>query len=211
MKVKEIAVEKIIPYHLNPKLHPEVQVEKLAQEISAFKWDQPIVVDKEMVVIKGHGRLLAAQALGLKTVPVVVADYLTPEEVTAARLADNKVSESEWDPQLLAGEFQALLDLGFDLELTGFEEHERREFLEVGEKTSLGNPGDKKSRNLGKGQMRVKPVLAVEDVATFEKALRATGEMNRGRALIMICEAYLGTKESAKGQFDPGLEDFFKA
>ena len=141
MKVKEVALEKIIPYHLNPKLHPEVQVEKLAEEIKAFKWDQPIVVDKEMVIIKGHGRLLAAQALGMKTVPVVVADYLSPEEVTAARLADNKVSESEWDPQLLAGEFQALLDLGVDLELTGFEDHERREFLEVGEKTSLGSPG----------------------------------------------------------------------
>jgi hypothetical protein len=126
------------------------------------------VVDKEMVVIKGHGRLLAAQTLGLATVPVAVADYLTPEEVAAARLADNKVSESEWEPHLLAGEFQALIEMDFDLELTGFEEYERRELLEMGDKTALGTPVVNKNRNLGKGQVRVKPVLALEDVAVFE-------------------------------------------
>ena len=211
MKIKEIPVEKIIPYYSNPKLHPEVQIKKLAKGIAAFQWDQPIVVDKEMVIIKGHGRLLAAKALGLTTVPVLVADYLTPEEVTAARLADNKVAESEWDPALLAGEFQALLEMNFDLDLTGFEAYERQEALDAGQKTALGQPGEKGQRNLGKGQVRVKPVLALEDVAIFERAIKATGETNRGRALIMICEAYLGKPESAKGQFDIAFKNLFEA
>jgi hypothetical protein len=147
----------------------------------------------------------------LKTVPVVVADYLTPEQVAASRLADNKSTQSEWDMELLTGELQALLEMDIDLDLTGFEEHERQEIMDLGRKTSLRKPEEKRERILGQGQVRVRPVLALEDVAIFERALKATGEINRGRALVMICEAYLGKHESAKGQFDVAFKDLFEA
>ena len=131
MKVEMFPIDRVIPYVQNPKAHPDGQIKKLAGAIAEFKWDQPIVVDKDMVIIKGHGRLMAAQALGIKTVPVVVADYLTPAQVKAARIADNKVAESEWFPEALAIELKALEEMDFDLGLTGFDKDELDRFLDV--------------------------------------------------------------------------------
>ena len=211
MKVDLVPIDKIIPYSGNAKAHPEAQIKKLAAAIAEFGWDQPIVVDKDMVIIKGHARRLAAIFLGLERVPVIVAKNLTPAQVRGARLADNKMAEGEWYPDLLSWELQELAESGFDLDLTGFADFERDEIMGLQQKTALGKPGESSSRNLYRGQQRIKVVLAVEDVAVFEQAIKATGEMNRGRAVIMICEAYLGGQGRAKGQFDPGLEDFFKA
>lgn len=107
------AVDKIHPYELNAKIHDPKQVEKIAKSITEFGWDQPIVVDKDGVVIKGHGRRLAAISLGLKTVPVWVRDDLTEDQVRASRLADNRVAISDIDNDILQKE---LAGLEFDLE-----------------------------------------------------------------------------------------------
>ena len=131
MKINQIPIEKVIPYAQNAKAHPEGQVKKLADQIIEFQWDQPIVVDVDMVIIKGHGRLKAAQMLGLKTVPVVVADYLSPEQARAARIADNKVSESEWFPEILGLELKALQEMDFNMELTGFDLVELNDLLKL--------------------------------------------------------------------------------
>ena len=80
----------------------------------------PIVVDGDGVIIKGHGRLLACKKLGMATVPVIVRDDLTPAQAKAARIADNKVSESDWDMDMLRIELAELGDMDFDLDLTGF-------------------------------------------------------------------------------------------
>jgi len=122
MDAKLVAIDKVIPYHHNIKKHPEAQVNQLASMIAAYGWDQAIVCDKDMVIIKGHGRLAAAQKLGLKEVPVTVRDDLTPAQCKAARIADNKVAESEWDLDNLKLEITELGDLDFDLDLTGFDD-----------------------------------------------------------------------------------------
>lgn len=103
-------VEKLIPYELNSKIHDKAQIKALAKGIKDFGWDQPIVVDAAGVIIKGHGRRLAAIELGLKKVPVLVRDDLTPEQVKAARLADNKVAITGFDNELLKQELEALED-----------------------------------------------------------------------------------------------------
>ena len=121
MQIEHLPIDRIRDYANNAKAHPETQVKKIAAAIAEFHWDQPIVVDADLVIIKGHGRYLAAKELGLETVPVVVADYLTPVQVRAARLADNKVAESEWFIETLGGELKALQDMGFNVELTGFD------------------------------------------------------------------------------------------
>lgn len=105
--------EKLIPYELNSKIHDEKQVEKIAKSIQEFGWDQPIVVDCNGVIIKGHGRRLAAIKLGLAKVPVLVRHDLTEEQVRAARLADNRVAVGDIDAELLQKE---LASLDFDLE-----------------------------------------------------------------------------------------------
>lgn len=111
----------IQPYPKNAKKHPKKQVQQIANSIKEFGFNQPIVIDKNNVVIVGHGRLEAAKLLGLQDVPVMTVD-LTEEQAKAYRLADNKLNESEWDMNLVIEELKGLsaemLDLtGFDKDL----------------------------------------------------------------------------------------------
>ena len=114
-------VDRPKPYAKNPRRN-DAAVEKVAASIREFGWAQPIVVDGDGVIIIGHTRLKAAKKLGLKTVPVLVRADLTPEQVAALRLADNKTAElAEWDEPLLAAELDALVG-AVDMEQFGFGE-----------------------------------------------------------------------------------------
>lgn len=106
--IKVVSIESVKPYEKNAKKHDKAQVLKIAQSIREFGWDQPIVVDRDFVIIKGHGRRLAAIELGLKEVPVLVRDDLDAEQVRAARLADNRVAQSDYDLDLLKEELSAI-------------------------------------------------------------------------------------------------------
>lgn len=109
-------VEDVIAYGNNPKEHPPEQVSKIASSIKNYGWDQPIVVDGQNEIIKGHGRKQAARKLGLDVVPVIVRTDLTDAEKKAARIADNKTAESPWDDDLLATEIE-ILDETTDVDL----------------------------------------------------------------------------------------------
>ena len=114
-------VTDIKPYDKNAKKHPKKQVAQVAASIKEFGFNQPIVVDKNGVIIVGHGRLEAAKLLGMIDVPAITVD-LTDEQANAYRLADNKLNESEWDMKLVIEELKGLsapmLDLtGFDTDL----------------------------------------------------------------------------------------------
>lgn len=113
-------VEELKPYDKNAKEHPKKQVDAIARSIQEFGFNQPIVIDKDNVVIVGHGRLLAGKKLGLTEVPVMKLTNLTPEQVNAYRIADNKLNESEWDMKLVIEELRELDSAGFDIEVTGF-------------------------------------------------------------------------------------------
>lgn len=124
MKIKNVAIDTVIPYARNPR-NNQGAIAKVAGSIKEFGWQQPIVVDSEMVVIAGHTRLAAAQSLGMDKVPIVIAENLTPAQVKAYRLADNRVSqEAEWDHDLLTLELQDLVGEEYDLDLTGFSDDE---------------------------------------------------------------------------------------
>jgi len=124
LKIEYISPDELIPYSGNAKMHPPDQVDHIANSIKAFGWKQPIVCDHDKVVIIGHGRLMAAKQLMLDNVPVVFADDLTPEQVDALRLADNKTNESEWDFDSLEKELAALDIAGIDMEQFGFLQEE---------------------------------------------------------------------------------------
>lgn len=121
LKIVYLPPGDLTPYPHNAKQHPDKQVEHIANSIREFGFRQPIVVDADNVVVIGHGRLLAAQKLGLDAVPVVRADDLTEEQIKALRLADNKTNESEWDFGELEAEL-AELALDFDMSEFGFED-----------------------------------------------------------------------------------------
>jgi DNA modification methylase len=131
MKIQTWSVDRVLPYKRNPQRNDEA-VEKVAASIKAFGFKQPIVVDKDSVIIVGHTRLLAALRLGMKEVPVLVAADLSPAQVKAYRLADNRVhEEAEWDEELLALELGDLSKLGFDLGMTGFDADEINALLDI--------------------------------------------------------------------------------
>lgn len=119
MNITNYKVADLRPYDKNPRINDDA-VELVANSIREFGFKQPIVIDKNHVIIAGHTRWKAAKKLGLKEVPCILADDLTPAQVKAYRLADNKVAEaSEWDYDLLAEELDDILDLdmtnfGFD-------------------------------------------------------------------------------------------------
>lgn len=121
MKIQNLDIKKVVPYAKNPR-HNESAIAKVAASLKEFGWQQPIVVDKEMVVIAGHTRLEAARQLGMKKVPVFVADHLTDTQAKAYRIADNRVgAEAKWDDQLLRLEMIDLKNGDFDLGVTGFD------------------------------------------------------------------------------------------
>ena len=122
MEVKNVDIDSIKPYKNNPRNNDNA-VEATATSIKEFGWQQPIVVDKDGVIIVGHTRLKAAKELGLKQVPIVVAENLTDEQANAYRLADNKTGEiASWDFSALEDELASITDI--DMKEFGFEDFE---------------------------------------------------------------------------------------
>lgn len=122
MEVQSMSITDIKPYPKNPRDN-DAGVDAVANSIKEFGWQQPIVVDKDKVIIAGHTRYKAAKKLGMDKVPVVVADGLSPEQVKAYRLADNKTGElTDWDMGLLDDDLGDITDIdmsdfGFDLDV----------------------------------------------------------------------------------------------
>lgn len=120
MQIIEKNIKELIPYEKNPRKNDK-SVDKVAQSIDQFGFRVPVVIDKDNVIVCGHTRYKAAYKLQLASVPCVVADDLTDEQIKAYRLADNKVGEdSEWDMDLLHGELSDIIDIdmtdfGFDV------------------------------------------------------------------------------------------------
>lgn len=116
MNITEANIENLIPYVNNPRIN-ENAVDKVASSINEFGFKVPIIVDKNNVIVAGHTRLLAAKKLGLKTVPITIADDLTNAQVKAFRIADNKVSEyADWDKDLLKIELEQLEEMNFNID-----------------------------------------------------------------------------------------------
>ncbi len=132
IRLEYVTPESLIPYVKNPRKN-DAAVEPVAKSIKEFGFKIPILVDEKHnknEIIAGHTRLKAALLLGLERVPVIFTDDLTPEQIKALRLTDNKTGEyAEWDRELLVGELSDLRDIGIDLDITGFSAHEVEGFL----------------------------------------------------------------------------------
>jgi ParB-like chromosome segregation protein Spo0J len=131
---KMVNTADLIPYARNSRTHSEAQVGKIAASIKEFGFLNPIIVDGSNGIVAGHGRILAAQKLGLQQVPCIEAAHLTEAQKRAYVIADNRLAlDAGWDNDLLKIELQDLDAQGFDLSLTGFE---------VGELTALFDQPD---------------------------------------------------------------------
>jgi len=120
-KVERRKVADLIPYARNSRTHSEEQVSQIAASIKEWGWTVPVLIEADGGLIAGHGRILAAQKLGIDEVPCMIAEGWSEAQKRAYIIADNKLAlNSAWDDDFLKIEMQELDGLGFDLELTGF-------------------------------------------------------------------------------------------
>ncbi len=125
IQIEQWPLDRLLPYAANARTHPDEQVAQIAGSIVEFGFNVPCLVDERGVLVAGHGRLLAAQRLGLSQVPVIRLDHLTDAQARAYRIADNQIAlNSGWDDALLSAEVARLKEDGVDLELLGFPEDE---------------------------------------------------------------------------------------
>jgi hypothetical protein len=170
MQIKEVAVDKLIPYAKNSRTHSEAQIAQIAASIKEFGFRNPILVDGTGV-IAGHGRLLAARKLNLKQVPTIDCSDLTEPQKKAYIIADNKLAmNAGWDSELLAVEMEELLKGNFNLELLGFTEGELDELLDTTpQEAELGLLPDEKLGNFLNGDTKI--LRLAYDEQEFEKVV----------------------------------------
>ena len=118
MKVANKNLAELTPYAGNAKKHDSTQIANVAESIRQFGFVQPIVIDRNGVIVIGHCRALAAKKLGMQEVPCVCVDDLTPEQVNALRIVDNKSNESPWDFDILPDELAEIDLSGFDFDFS---------------------------------------------------------------------------------------------
>lgn len=136
-------VDKLIPYARNSRTHNDEQIVQIVASIKEFGFTNPILVGADDVIIAGHGRLLAAQRMGLKEVPVVRLPHLTETQRRALVIADNKIAlNAGWDEEMLALEMKELEDMDFNLDILGFSEDELKELEAFGEPEVVGKTDD---------------------------------------------------------------------
>jgi DNA modification methylase len=142
-KIEQWPTAKLLPYARNARTHSDEQVAQIAASIAEFGFTNPILAGSDGVIVAGHGRLAAAQKLGLEMVPVVVLDHLTPTQRRALVIADNRIAENAgWDDTMLRIEIASLQDEDFDLSLTGFDADALAELMAGDEPDGEGQTDD---------------------------------------------------------------------
>ena len=130
MKIELADINTIKPYPNNPRKLSDIAIEKVSKSIKEFGFRQPIVVDKDRIIVVGHTRYRASKKLGYKQVPITIAENLTKEQINAYRIADNRTNEeAKWDDELLKMELKELDYKDFDLKMTGFDDKQINDLL----------------------------------------------------------------------------------
>ena len=188
MEIVELELSKLKPYENNAKTHPKEQVQLIANSIKEFGFRTPVLIDEDFTIIQGHGRRLASIELGLKSIPCVIADNLSKEQVKMLRLADNKVAESEWELELLDIE---LLDLSenFNIGDFGFDFGDDEDFqvdLPEGDREPIRNMTftvSDEQHELIEQALKDAKLYPLQDPAGIN-------ENRNGNALYYICEVF---------------------
>lgn len=127
---KTVKTDSLIPYARNSRTHSEQQISKIAASIKEFGFLNPVIIDGASGIVAGHGRVMAAQKLGMDELPVIEASHLSDAQRRAYVIADNRLAlDAGWDEEMLRVEFAELEALGFDLDLTGFAHQEMFEIV----------------------------------------------------------------------------------
>ncbi len=140
-RIERRPIDSLVPYARNSRTHSDEQIQQLVESMRSWGWTNPVLVDERGGIIAGHGRVMAAQRLGLDEVPVIVACGWTNDQKRAYVIADNKLAlNAGWDDAVLSTELTALRDHGFDLDLIGFSADELADLLGDGDDDNDSDP-----------------------------------------------------------------------
>ena len=143
MKTEDVNVGSLKPYPRNSRVHSRKQIRQIAKSIEKFGFLNPVLTDDSYQIIAGHGRFEAAKQLGMQTVPAIRLSHLSPAEIRAYVIADNRLAEKAgWDRETLRTELQGLIALDFDVEITGFEAPEIDFMLDEALEADEASPED---------------------------------------------------------------------
>ena len=209
-KYKSIDIDLLIPYARNSRTHSDSQITKIASSIKEFGFLNPVLIDKDNGIIAGHGRVMAAKKLGLKEVPILLVEHLTEAQKRAYIIADNRLAlDAGWDEEMLRVEIAELEDLGFDLQLTGFEVGEL-ESIKL-EQTTEDLSGDKNNISSLSERFLISPFSVLNAREGWWQnrkrawlAMGIRGEVGRTENLLRMSDTCsLGEKDTSI--FDPVL------
>jgi hypothetical protein len=205
-RVERRAIIELVPSARNARLHSDDQIEEIAASMCEFGWTMPILIDEAGSIIAGHGRVLAAEQLGIDQVPTMIARGWSEAQKRAYLIADNKLTmNASWDQALLRIELQDLASLGFD-SLTGFSEAELRE-MGIGVETLAGMPVLADGERSPFQQMTF--ILHASQADTVSEAIEVASrglgpptdasenKNQNGNALAEICREYLGERATS--------------
>lgn len=202
MKIKSVVIDTVKPYERNPR-HNDEAVQKVVASLREFGWQQPIVVDSDLVVIAGHTRLKAAHELGMKRVPIHVAEGLSEAQVKAYRLADNRTgAEANWNQDLLSLELDDIAAFELDLALTGFDPDEISDIRISGDGEGgfpdlpSGGRSPFQQMTFTLHDSQAEQVIAAIGKAKSMGDFESPNENSNGNALARICEAFNGFGEA---------------
>lgn len=196
---KTVKTDSLIPYARNSRTHSEQQISKIAASIKEFGFLNPVIIDGSSGIVAGHGRVMAAQKLGMDELPVIEASHLSDAQRRAYVIADNRLAlDAGWDEEMLRVEFAELEALDFDLELTGFTAGE------IGA-VQFGEVVETEMPNLKSGEkepfQQVAFTLHDEQVGSVKTALELSKSMgeffdslnsnSNGNAIARICEIFV--------------------
>jgi DNA modification methylase len=160
-KIEWRYVDQLHPNSRNARTHNRKQRRAIAASIKRLGFNNPILIDRDNLIVAGHGRWEAAKSIGLREVPVIQLDHLSTDEVRAYMLADNQLAAlAGWDEEILAIELQHLVEVNFNVDVTGFEAPEVDHFIE----TQLTGPGESHSDVIPATQFDVLPTSQLEDI-----------------------------------------------
>jgi ParB-like chromosome segregation protein Spo0J len=205
-KVERWAIDRLVPYARNARTHSDEQISQIAASIKEWGWTTPVLVDEQGGIIAGHGRTLAAQRLKMAEVPVMVAKGWSDAKKRAYVLADNKLAlNAGWDNEMLRLELGEIGDLGFDLDLTGFNAGEiaALQFDDDAEAEMPDlNDGDKEPFQQKTFTLHDEQAVEVDNAITLARTnpLADTGlnENTNGNALALICREWLAGKNGKR-------------
>lgn len=194
MKIEQISTEKLIPYARNAKKHDSAQVSKIAGSIREFGFNNPVLIDKDNGIIAGHGRVLAAQKLGLADVPCIRLGHLTDAQRRAYILADNRLAEigGGWDMEMLKLEISDLIEADINFESIGFSDGDLEDFFQSAAKHDTGAQMSEETQNdyLNGGVKKFEIYVEIDrydEVKSMLETVGAANDLDNNTDILLHC------------------------